>query len=79
MVTQQYRSNRARFPQVELAKYHGAWVAFSSDGCHIVARGETVGELEEQILASGTDPQQVVREWVAGAEDDSMAGGGELL
>jgi hypothetical protein len=79
MVTQEYRSNRARFPQAELANYQSAWVAFSSDGCRIVARGETVGELEEQILATGTDPQRVVREWIAGPEDDSMAGGGELL
>jgi hypothetical protein len=79
MVTKEYRSNRACFPQAELANSRGAWVAFSSDGCRIVARGETVGELEEQILASGTNPQQVVREWIAGPEDDSLAGGGELL
>jgi hypothetical protein len=38
-----------------------------------------VEKLEEQILASGADPQQVVREWIAGPEDDSLAGGGELL
>ena len=79
MITQQYRTNRARFPKAELAKYHGAWVAFSADGCRIVARGETIEQLEERILAVGQDPQRVVREWIAGPEDDSLLGGGELL
>jgi hypothetical protein len=79
MVTKEYRANRARFPRAELAKYQGAWVAFSADGCHIVACGETVQQLEKQILAVGEDPQRVVREWVAGPEDNSLLGGGELL
>jgi hypothetical protein len=79
MVTQEYRSNRARFPRAELAKYQGAWVAFSADGSRIVARGETVEQFEQQILAEGEDPQRVVREWVAGPEDDCLLGGGELL
>ena len=79
MVTQEYRSNRARFPRAELAKYQGAWVAFSADGSRIVARGETVEQLEQQILAVGEDPQRVVREWVAGPQDDCLLGGGELL
>jgi hypothetical protein len=79
MITKEYRQNRERFPRDELAKYQGAWVAFSADGCCIVAHGETVEQLEQQVLAAGLDPQRVVREWVAGPEDDSMLGGGELL
>ena len=79
MISQEYRANRARFPRAELATYQGAWVAFSGDGRRIVAHGETVEQLEEQILLGGEDPQRVVREWVAGPEDDCLASGGELL
>jgi hypothetical protein len=78
VITQEYRTNRARFPRAELATYQGAWVAFSADGCRIVAHGETVERLEEEIAAAGEDPHRVVREWVAGPEDDCRIGGGEL-
>ncbi len=79
MITQEYRSNRARFPKVELAKHQGMWVAFSADGCRIVAGAATVEPLEEMLAAQGVDGQRVVLEWVAGPEDDSLLGGGELL
>jgi hypothetical protein len=77
VISQEYRANRARFPRTELTRYQGAWVAFSADGCHIVASGETVERLEEQIAQRGEDPQRVVLEWIAGPEEDSMLGGGE--
>jgi hypothetical protein len=79
MVTREYRTNRARFPQGELVQFRGRWVAFSADGCRIVASGETIEQLEDQIVAAGEDPQRVVLEWVAGPEDDCLLGGGELL
>jgi hypothetical protein len=79
VITQEYRSNRARFPRAELVKYQGAWVAFSADGCRIVASGETVERLEEQLAAQGEDAQRVVLEWLAGPEDDSQLGGGEWM
>jgi hypothetical protein len=79
MISQEYRTNRARFPHAELAKYQGSWVAFSADGCRVVASGETVDGLEDQLAAIGADPQQTVMEWVAGPEDDILASGGELL
>jgi hypothetical protein len=79
MITQAYRTNRARFPRAELAKYQGAWVAFSADGCRIVAQGPTIELLEEQIVAQGEEPEAVVREWVAGPEDDCLLGGSDLL
>jgi hypothetical protein len=79
VISQEYRNNRARFPHTELAKYRGAWVAFSADGCRIVACGETVEKLEENLAALGEDPQRVVLEWVAGPEEDSLLGGGEWL
>jgi hypothetical protein len=79
VITQEYRMNRSRFPQAELATYQGQWVAFSSDGCRIVGRGNTIGELEGQLANAGEDAQRVVFEWVAGPEDDTLAPGGELV
>jgi len=71
MITQEYRTNRARFPEEALVQYHGGWVAFCADGCRVVASGGTVKQVEEQLAAAGEDPQRIVLEWVAGAEDDS--------
>jgi hypothetical protein len=79
MITQEYRNNRALFPLAELAKYQGAWIAFSADGRHIVARGETVEQLEEEIAAQGENGQNVVLEWVPGSDDDSLLGAGEWM
>lgn len=79
MITQEYRNNRARFPHAELAKYFGSWVAFSSDGRRILARGETIELLEQQIAADGGDGQNVVMEWLSGDEEDSVVGAGESM
>jgi hypothetical protein len=79
MVTQEYRANRARFPWAELALSRGSWVAFSADGLRVVAQAQSLGQLEECITAAGENPERVVREWIAGPEEDSLLGGGELL
>ena len=79
MITQEYRNNRAQFPHAELVKYQGAWVAFSADGRRILARGETVEQLEQEIAAKGENCQNFVLEWLPGAEDDSLLGAGVWL
>ena len=79
MITQEYRNNRAQFIRAELVKYQGAWVAFSADGRRIVARGETVEQLEQEIAARGENSQNVVLEWLPGTEDDSLLGAGEWM
>jgi hypothetical protein len=79
VITEEYRNNRAQFPHAELVKYQGAWVAFSADGRRILARGETVEKLEKQLAAEGENSQNVVLEWVPGAEDDSLLGAGEWM
>jgi hypothetical protein len=79
VITQEYRTNRARFPHAELVPYLGSWVAFSGDGRRILARGETVEQLELQIAADGGNSQNVVMEWLPGAEEDSALGAGEWM
>lgn len=77
MITREYRTNRAQFPHAELVKHQGTWVAFSADGRRILACGETVEQLEQQIAAKGENSQNAVLEWLPGAEDDSQLGAGE--
>ena len=77
MISQEYRNNRLLFPHDELARYRGAWVAFSADGCRIVGSGQTVECLEEQLARAGEDAQCVVLEWLPGTEDDSLLGASE--
>jgi len=79
VITQEYRNNRAAFPHAELLKHQGAWVAFSADGCRILACGETVEQLEKQLAAEGGNSQNAVLEWLPGAEDDSLLGAGEWM
>jgi hypothetical protein len=79
MISQQYRTNRARFPRAELIKYQGSWVAFSADGRRVVASGATIDRLEAELAALGEEAQGVVLEWLAGPEDDNLLGGGDLL
>ena len=74
MITAEYGTNRARFPRLELEQYRGSWVAFSDDGRRIVASGETIQRLEEQLAAAGQDPQQVVFERIPGPPCDSDCG-----
>jgi hypothetical protein len=59
-----YSDNRHRFPQEELIKYVGQYVAFSLDGTRVVASGATEEELEKQLQAVGLDPSQVVGSYV---------------
>jgi hypothetical protein len=70
MSTTEYRHNRAVLPHAVLQPYAGRWVAFSLDGTCVVASGETLERLEEQIAAAGHDPQAVVLEHIPGSEDE---------
>lgn len=77
-VTKNYRQNRARFPATELRRYDGQWVAFSADGRRVVASGESIGQLSEQVVAAHEDLQDVVLEKIDIATTDVQLGGAEL-
>ncbi len=68
----QYEKNRANFPPLELAKYAGQHVAFSTDGTHILACGETQEEMEQKLLALGVPPNQVVGSYIDSPDVDSI-------
>jgi hypothetical protein len=78
MFTQEFWKNRAQFPHEELAKYRGQWVAFSADGCRIVASAATLEALEDRLEATGEDAQQLLLEGLPGPEDDSFLGAEEF-
>jgi hypothetical protein len=72
----EYRENRARFPFDELVKYHGRWVAFSLDGRRVIASSEDLAALDNLVVATGEDPEQIALERIE--LDDSYLGGAEL-
>jgi hypothetical protein len=60
--------NREKFPREELAKYAGRHIAWSWDGCRILASGETAEAVEAQLAAAGVDPARVVFDYVIPAD-----------
>jgi hypothetical protein len=78
MIAREYHVNRAQFPQKELAKYQGQWVAFSSDGSRIVAAADSLEGLEERLKAAGEDAACLVLEGLPGPEDAMPLGAEEL-
>ena len=59
-----YHRNRPQFPSEELAKYAGQRVAFSADGLRILASGGSIDEVEQQLVAAGISPSQVVHAYI---------------
>ena len=59
-----YKENRRKFPLEELAKHGGKHVAFSPDGTRIVASGDSLDEVLEQLQASGIHFSQVVHAYI---------------
>jgi len=59
-----YFQNRPRFPIDELQRYVGRHIAWSPDGMHILASGETMEAVEQQLIAAGIDPSQVIGDYI---------------
>ena len=58
-------------------KYRGKWIALDADGTSILASADCLSVLEDQLLAAGEDPQEVIFDRVE--DDDTVLGGAELL
>jgi hypothetical protein len=77
MDTGKLRQNRSAFPEAELVKYHGQWVAFSGDGQRIVAGAPDLIELDAVLRKMGEDPEQVALEFLD--TDDGYVTGPETV
>lgn len=60
----EFQQNRPSFPWEELLKYNGNWVAFSADGRQVVAYGETLEEMFNNVEAANEDKHEIVIERV---------------
>ena len=77
MSIQEYRGNRSRFSAEELQQYEGDWVAFSADGCRIVASARDIAALHSRLAEAGVGPEQVKLERII-LDDDWQGAGSEF-
>jgi hypothetical protein len=56
--------NRNNFPEEELARYSGKYVAWSLDGTQILASGDDEEEVDEHLRAAGIPVSRVVHDYV---------------
>jgi hypothetical protein len=59
-----FNENRRKFPQEELLKYVGQYVAWSWDGSRILAGDADREKLDEKLRAAGYDLGRVVHGYV---------------
>jgi hypothetical protein len=72
-----YQKNRRRIPAASLLKYDGMWVAFSSDGCCVVASGRSFENLQDDIARKQLNAEELGLEHLV--LDDVQLGGAELF
>ena len=77
--TATFEQNRTGFPLDELRKYDGQWVAFSADGQRIVASGQTIAHLVEQVRLAHEDLGTVMIEHVELESSEINLGAAEQL
>jgi hypothetical protein len=63
-----FLANRAAFPVEELAKYAGAWVAWSPDGSRVAASAPNPEMLDGLLRTCGEDPSRCVVEGISGGD-----------
>lgn len=63
-------------PRDQLSAYRGCWVAFSGDGCRLIASANTLTNLEEKLRKAGEDLEEVLLDWISNG--DSILSGSEL-
>ncbi len=73
MNMREYLKNRIAFPLEELAKHRGEWVAWSPDGCRLVATSRHPDALYDLIRAAGEEPENCPIEGIPDA--DCVIGG----
>ncbi len=59
-----FAENRRRVPLEHLIPFEGKHVAWSLDGLHIVAYGESMEEVDKKVIAAGIPPNRVVHGYI---------------
>jgi hypothetical protein len=72
-----YLQNRPKISPEEIRKHRGELVAFSGDGCTIVASDADLAALFNSLDAAGVDQREVVFEQIPST--DTFIGGAEFL
>jgi hypothetical protein len=66
-----YEQNRQKIAPTALQAYAGQWVAFSSDGSHILASGPDLATAETNLAALGIPGNAVGWERLPGPDEDT--------
>ncbi len=64
IVPPEFFENQRNFPPEQLMRYAGQYIAWSLDGAHILASGQTMEEVEEKLLAAGIKPSHVLGDFI---------------
>ena len=59
-----FRENQEKYPPDLLAEFEGKHVAWSLDGKAILASGDDMSEVYNNLLRDGIDPQRIVYDYV---------------
>jgi hypothetical protein len=70
----EFRRNQSRFPQVELEKFNGEYVAWSPDGTRILAAHVDPSQVDALLSAAGYDPAEILVCLVAVPEEIAWSG-----
>jgi hypothetical protein len=73
-----FQKNRQQFPQEELAKYAGKFVAWSPDATRILAADEDELRLARAIQAAGYNSAEILIAFVPPADEVLLGGGLEI-
>jgi len=68
----QFSLNTNEFSREKLAQYSGRYIAWSVDGRHVLASGESNEEVDKNLRAAGIDPSQVVHDYVEPLDGSSV-------
>jgi hypothetical protein len=57
-------ANRAAFPVEQLIPFEGKYIAWTADCTRILTSGADLIEVENNLVAAGIDPSQVIFEFI---------------
>lgn len=77
--TTEFRENRRKFTLAELRPYEGKWVAFSADGRRIMASGETIQDVANQLDAANLRLDDVALDHIVFDYDEINLGAAEFM